>query len=458
MNLRNWQRECISQALEHYNIKSHFFCQATPGAGKTTMSTELSAELFEQEKIDFILCFTPSRSVSNGFHKALTNRFKRRFDGRVGAIGGTYTYQSMAHLDDEFWEIFDHHKVLVIFDEIHHCSGKTAEDSNSWGEKILQHVKDKATYTLALSGTPWRSDNTRIVLSKETPPIECDYQYSLRDAVKDGVCRSPKIVLVDNEKLILSSNKKQPKNFTSITELLSEPSVNYNLILNDKKAILHIIGLGCEKLKAIRTANGGAGGLIVAASIAHAGQILKILTEDLHQSAVLVSHKIPDAQKIIENFKHSKTEWIVSVGMISEGTDIPRLQVCCHLSNIKTELYFRQVLGRILRINEAFNQEAWLYTFAEDNLMGYARQIEKDIPDSFLLLKDPRRKGYKKPPSNPVVTTPPANLPPTDASSLNFSDKSKTTEPKIPSPILFGIDLLGKYRKDVISVFESPFN
>ena len=116
------------------------------------------------------------------------------------------------------------------------------------------------------------------------------------------------------------------------------------------------------------------------------------------------------------------------------------------------------MLGRILRINEAFNQEAWLYTFAEDNLTGYARQIEKDIPDSFLLLKDPRRKGYKKPPSNPVVTTPPANLPPTDASSLNFSDKSKTTEPKIPSPILFGIDLLGKYRKDVISVFESPFN
>lgn len=80
------------------------------------MSTELAAELYESGKIDFILCFTPSISVSNGFHKALTYRFKRRFDGRVGAIGGTYTYQSMAHLDDEFWEIFDHHKVLVIFE------------------------------------------------------------------------------------------------------------------------------------------------------------------------------------------------------------------------------------------------------------------------------------------------------------------------------------------------------
>jgi hypothetical protein len=263
--------------------------------------------------------------------------------------------------------------------------------------------------------------------------------------------------LVDNEKLILSSNKKQPKNFTSITDLLSEPTVNYNLILNDKKAILHLLNLGCEKLKTIRTVNGGAGGLIVAASISHAEQILKVLTEDLHQSAVLVSHKIPDAQRIIETFKQARTEWIVSVGMISEGTDIPRLQVCCHLSNIKTELYFRQVLGRILRINEAFNQEAWLYTFAEDNLTGYARQIEKDIPDSFLLIKSPKTKEYKKRPTSPVVTTPPTNNPPTDVSSLNFSDEGKTTKPKISTPILFGIDLLGKYRKEVISVFESPF-
>ena len=42
--------------------------------------------------------------------------------------------------------------------------------------------------------------------------------------------------------------------------------------------------------------------------------------------------------------------WIISVGMISEGTDIPRLQICCHLSLIRTELHYRQVLGRVLRM------------------------------------------------------------------------------------------------------------
>jgi superfamily II DNA or RNA helicase len=73
--------------------------------------------------------------------------------------------------------------------------------------------------------------------------------------------------------------------------------------------------------------------------------------------------------------------------MISEGTDIPRLQVCCHMSSVKTELYFRQVLGRILRVNDSMNQEAWLYTFAEESLIGFAERIEQDIPDTCMFLK-----------------------------------------------------------------------
>ncbi len=73
--------------------------------------------------------------------------------------------------------------------------------------------------------------------------------------------------------------------------------------------------------------------------------------------------------------------------MISEGTDIPRLQVCCHISSVKTELYFRQVLGRILRVNNELNQEAWLFTFAEQSLIEYSERIEQDIPETCLFAK-----------------------------------------------------------------------
>lgn len=71
--------------------------------------------------------------------------------------------------------------------------------------------------------------------------------------------------------------------------------------------------------------------------------------------------------------------------MVSEGTDIPRLQVCCHLSSVKTELFFRQVLGRILRVDQGNNQEAWLYTFAEPKLAQYAHRIDQEVPEQNLI-------------------------------------------------------------------------
>ncbi len=99
----------------------------------------------------------------------------------------------------------------------------------------------------------------------------------------------------------------------------------------------------------------------------------------------MVTYKHDDPAGKINHFRHSEAEWIVSVGMVSEGTDIPRLQVCCHLSRVKTELHFRQVLGRILRVNRGDNQEAWLYTFAEPNLVKYAHRVDKEIPEQNLL-------------------------------------------------------------------------
>ena len=111
------------------------------------------------------------------------------------------------------------------------------------------------------------------------------------------------------------------------------------------------------------------------------------MAEKFGQSAALVTYHHEDPQSEIKAYQTGMTQWIVSVGMISEGTDIPRLQVCCHISSVKTELYFRQVLGRILRVNESPNQQAWLYTFAEQNLIEYAERIEHDIPETCLFAK-----------------------------------------------------------------------
>lgn len=383
--LRRWQSECVESALEKYNAgQKHFLCLATPGAGKTKMAAEVAARLREQKSIDIILCFSPSLSVAAGIQQTFSRRLDCSFNGSMGAIGSSYTYQSMLYLKDDFWKSINKYRVLVVFDEIHHCAGSSLKDANAWGEEIITKIQDKAKYTLALTGTPWRSDSTPIVLSQysgQSGKILCDFTYGLREAVQDRVCRSPNIVLVDNDKLTIKKEDKCTKVYSSIPEFLKESTMSYQSIITHRDAMKHVLRIGCQKLNNIRRENPRAGGLVVASSVEHANKIAMLLRDEFYQTTTVVTYRHDNPLDEIALFRRGKTQWIVSVGMISEGTDIPRLQVCCHLSTVKTELYFRQVLGRILRFNDVPNQEAWLYTIAEPKLTEFAERIAVDIPE-----------------------------------------------------------------------------
>lgn len=72
--------------------------------------------------------------------------------------------------------------------------------------------------------------------------------------------------------------------------------------------------------------------------------------------------------------------------MISEGTDIPRLQVCCYLSRIRTELHYRQVLGRVLRRIGEIDDQAWLFVLAEPTLKQFSQRIADDLPDDLAVV------------------------------------------------------------------------
>ena len=72
MRLRKWQGECVDQVLNKFaQGKLHFLCLATPGAGKTTMAAEVAAKLFEQDLIDFVICFSPGKSIRNNIRCTL---------------------------------------------------------------------------------------------------------------------------------------------------------------------------------------------------------------------------------------------------------------------------------------------------------------------------------------------------------------------------------------------------
>jgi superfamily II DNA or RNA helicase len=383
MKLREWQSDCIALALMQYqNNNNHFLALATPGSGKTIMASELADQLLKKNLIDLVICFSPSSIVSQDFSQSLQLRINERFDGLLGAKGHSLTYQSLQYLDDNFWQLFERYRVFVIFDEIHHCAGSNIDNANAWGEQIILNIQDKARYTLALTGTPWRSDAAPIVLSNYIHPsnkISCDYVYGLSEAITDDVCRVPQIIAIDNNNISVVDDV-DTKTFSSFKSLLMESVVPYQEIIENEAVIKYVISSAQKKLNWIRTLNSDAAGLIVASSVEHARQISTLMKTNFNEETVVVTYRESEPTSIIKHFRYARSKWIISVGMISEGTNIPRLQVCCHLTNIKTEMHFRQILGRILRMTGSKNQEAVMYMPAEPKLLEYAYRVKQDVP------------------------------------------------------------------------------
>lgn len=383
MKLRQWQADCIEIALTNYTRDiSHFLALATPGAGKTMMASELAQQLLNNKLVDLVICFSPSSLVAKDFGESLQKVTQMQFDGKMGAKGNSITYQSLQYLDESFWQLFNRFKVFVIFDEIHHCAGSNLDNANAWGQQIILNIQNKAKYTLALTGTPWRSDEAPIVLSNYLQPtnkISCDYIYGLSDALRDNVCRIPQIIAVDNSNISVV-NGEETKVFNSLKSLLNQSTASYQGIIENEKIIKYIITSAHKKLKSIRTFNPDAAGLIVASSVEHATKIAALMKACLNEKSTVVTYRENDPTAAIQQFRYSTNKWIISVGMISEGTNIPRLQVCCHLTNIKTEMHFRQILGRILRITGSVNQEAIMYMPAEPKLLEYAYRVKEDVP------------------------------------------------------------------------------
>ena len=457
--LRRWQSECIDKALRVYQTRRHFLCQATPGAGKTMMAASLAARLLSEDKIDLVFCFSPSVSVAAGIKQTFSHILNARFDGKIGAVGGSYTYQSMSHFSSDFWSIIRENRVFVVFDEIHHCAGQDAVESNVWGQKIIANIQEQAAFTLALSGTPWRSDRTPISLARYSDPegrIQCDYSYSFQVAVSDGVCRAPNIVLVDNENLRVSGSDLPSQTFGGIKELLQDSNVGYDELLRTKDALEYVLKLGCEKLEQIRARIPDAAGLVVTSSIEHAYQVANLLRAR-GEMPVTVTYQTLDAQGLIHRFKLGNERWLVSVGMVSEGTDIPRLQVCCHLSRVRTELYFRQVLGRIVRARNLGDMDAWLFMLAEPDLSQFAHRVGVDLPEQHVVSFDIRMREQSKTGSNGNAL--PSH---TRVSELGVEFECSDSESRVSFETVtscrgsnaIGVEFLGAYRDAILAVFS----
>jgi superfamily II DNA or RNA helicase len=118
---------------------------------------------------------------------------------------------------------------------------------------------------------------------------------------------------------------------------------------------------------------------VIAADKEHAEQLAARLERLTGSRPPVVTSDDPNASKRIAAFSSSRDAWLVSVLMVSEGVDIPRLRVGVYATPARTELFFRQVVGRFIRRTPgAGEQMSWVFLPSDPRLKQLAATVEEE--------------------------------------------------------------------------------
>ena len=158
--LRGWQRRALVQYLAAK--PRDFLAVATPGSGKTTFALRIAAELLAERTVDQITVVVPTEHLKMQWALAAARvgiALDPKFSNSNAQTSSEYhgvvvTYAQVASHPTRHRVRTENRRTLVVFDEIHHGG-----DAKSWGEAIREAFDD-ATRRLALTGTPFRSDDS----------------------------------------------------------------------------------------------------------------------------------------------------------------------------------------------------------------------------------------------------------------------------------------------------------
>lgn len=383
-SLRAWQAEAL--ALYETDAPRDFLCVATPGAGKTTFALRIAKALLLEGTVDKVMIVTPTEHLKAQWADA-ASRVGIHIDPALGGSsrkGRSREYQGTAHtyagiaMRAANYEIYcQNTRVLAIFDEIHH-----AGDALSWGEAIATAF-GAATRRLALTGTPFRSDDNPIpfVNYQETAPgvktSVADFTYGYAEALADHVVRP---VIFMNYGGQMQWRTKAGDELTAdlgtpLTKDLTAQAWRTALAPTGEW-IPAVLRAADARLTEVRRHVPDAGGLVIASNQSEARAYAKILHQLTDTKPTVVLSDDSKAGSKIEAFDQSEERWMVAVRMVSEGVDVPRLAVGVYATATSTPLFFAQAVGRFVR-NRRRGEVATVFLPTVPQLLSHASSLER---------------------------------------------------------------------------------
>lgn len=396
--LRDWQKKAINKALDSYSDgkKVHLIVAVT-GGGKTTVGEETAGNMFDDGVIKKIVVVCPSIEIKNGWNRALSERgLKVTSDiTNIESVDlTTYisTYQGAGKMTGDS-------QTLLILDEVHH-----AERDEAWGREVTR-IHKKVKHTLALTGTPWMT-NGRIALLdgyyQKDGTVKADTSYTYRqDLGQEGddrgtvpvrfiFCKSSAAELINGERThetvfeaVTKENISEIADPNDRRPLGPHVAIANNRLSNNKMA-RNMLDSGVIELSKMQTImKNRAKGLVACRNIKEARRVADYMNEVLAVNAEVIASDDDECSARLRDISNGTAknppEWIVSVGMVSEGVDIPEIKVTVYLSAIMTLLFLIQLIGRaIRRVQKSKTKSA-----------GFTGYIDKGLSDTMAVILMP---------------------------------------------------------------------
>lgn len=383
MKLRDWQQQLLDDARQW--SPGPKLVVACPGAGKTTAAGALISEHFARhptrQRQVIVIC--PSTELRYQWADSLaawsihlnpdwsgTEPWSRDYHG----VSLTYAGVSSSAAAVVLRKLVRPGAVVVL-DEVHH-----AAEQRSWGEALAKAFQ-YAGLILALSGTPFRSDGRRIPFIRydDSGVALSDFDYGYAHAVHDRVCRPVNFHVRTGDVQWFSDEEYAAHFDDDVPDEIASQRLRAALAPEHE----HVRGSlrdAHERLLERRQSEPDAAGLAICIDAAHARAVAAALAEIMGEEPELIISAEASAHDRLRQFRSADRPWVVSVRMISEGVDIPRLGVLVMLTTVRTELHFRQAVGRVIRVRqgEPPDRPADVFLLGEPAIRRLAERMEEE--------------------------------------------------------------------------------
>lgn len=405
--LRDWQLEALAVVS---TFKEPLLIEACPGSGKTRFALEAAARMIQAGDVNRVLIVAPTVRLVEQWVQAA-----ERPDGSASVplapagwrptqplysrwCGAAFTYQSLFAQTTMFAALAAEpgYRTLVVFDEIHH-----AGTSSGWGIVAQEAFARSAERIISLSGTPFRTKDPIAFVHTIDGRSVPDYSYSYGAALDDEVCRPVHFVQVGGSTTFVVPSGEE--HVVTFADDLNDRGESYRLrtaLAADGGHVATMVDIGEDVLYQLRRAGDeNAAGLIVCMDCDHADAVAEVLARRVGVRPVVACSRLynpddPAPGPAIEAFTDGTDPWIVAVRMVSEGVDIRRLRVIVYATNVVAELGFRQIIGRVVRVDGTNGDRDYgvVVLPADPRLIEIAERIHADSPVRIpapLVIEDP---------------------------------------------------------------------